>query len=240
MEGRCPGPLQGEAMPPQHTTSHEPGHSGFWALDISTLPGGWQQRGRWEEAGQEEPPTGCQGCGVDQHRGAQRFDFLPRAEPISSSVTCAAWGRGGRGEPGTAPSGTAWGAAPCRQVGWRNHGSAPIPVAASGTTSPAPLGATVPGPGEHLPCRRGWAPSSPSRWPRTWLVAAAASGWTKPRGGFRAHEAAAPSDALVAAGTRWPQGYRPMTGTGRPTGTCWWPGAPCPPRAGCRGGAAAP
>lgn len=88
---------------------------------------------------------GCQGCGMDQHRGAQHFDFLPRAEPISSSVTCAARGWGGQGEPGTALSITAWGAAPCRQVGWGNRGSASIPAAASVTASPALLGATVPG-----------------------------------------------------------------------------------------------
>lgn len=41
-----------------------------------------------------EEPRGARGCGVDRHRAALCFDFLPSAEPISSSVTCAVWDRG--------------------------------------------------------------------------------------------------------------------------------------------------
>ncbi|KAM7029456.1 uncharacterized protein M8220_013819 isoform 1-T1 [Acridotheres tristis] len=42
--------------------------------------------------GEQESPGGAQGCGADQHRGALCLNFLPRAEPISSGITCTVWG----------------------------------------------------------------------------------------------------------------------------------------------------
>ncbi|XP_063275169.1 uncharacterized protein LOC134561801 isoform X1 [Prinia subflava] len=110
-----------------------------------------QPRGRPRGGfGEQECPAGAQGCGVDQHRGALGFNFLPGAEPISSGITCGVWGWDSPARLGSArPRGSPTAAelpAPARMeptklpLTKRMAPAPPVPA----KTKPAPVLATKP------------------------------------------------------------------------------------------------
>ncbi|XP_040390879.1 predicted GPI-anchored protein 58 isoform X2 [Cygnus olor] len=105
-------------MPAWDTASREPGHGGFWALGTSKPYGGCQvggSSGAGCAVGQEEPPRGARDVAWTSTAVLSTSTSFPARSrfPPASRARRGAGAAGG--EPGTALSITAWGAAPCRQ-----------------------------------------------------------------------------------------------------------------------------